>query len=131
MPGGQEAERLIFEGPACPVRNDLTQRQLAKRVGIHRRPIQAWEVGASYANAERLEALIRVLLELAGLSAGREADTAQPTRAPRRTTRSTCRPEAEIAKLLHLAEALMAHQAELAQSLHTPTAESNDLAVSE
>jgi uncharacterized membrane protein len=39
--------------------------------------------------------------------------------------------EAEIAKLLHLVEALMAHQAELAQSLRTTTAESNDLAVSE
>lgn len=39
--------------------------------------------------------------------------------------------EAEIAKLLHLVEALMAHQAELAQSLHTTTAESNELAVSE
>ena len=39
--------------------------------------------------------------------------------------------EAEIAKLLHLVEALMAHQGELAESLRTPTAESDDLPVSE
>jgi DNA-binding transcriptional regulator YiaG len=39
-------------------RSGLTQRQLADRLGIHRRSVQEWEVGAAYPNAEQLAALI-------------------------------------------------------------------------
>jgi WD40 repeat protein/transcriptional regulator with XRE-family HTH domain len=58
-------------------RSGLTQRQLADRVGIHRRSVQEWELGATYPSAERLEALIRALLEVGGLSAGHETEQAQ------------------------------------------------------
>jgi WD40 repeat protein/DNA-binding XRE family transcriptional regulator len=58
-------------------RSGLTQRQLAERVGIHRRTIQEWEFGASYPSAERLESLIGVLLAAGGLSSGCEAEEAQ------------------------------------------------------
>jgi WD40 repeat protein/transcriptional regulator with XRE-family HTH domain len=58
-------------------RSGLTQRQLADRLGIHRRSLQEWENGATYPSAERLEALIRVLLEAHGLTAGQEAAEAQ------------------------------------------------------
>jgi DNA-binding transcriptional regulator YiaG len=39
-------------------RSGVTQRQLADRLGIHRRSVQEWEVGAAYPNAEQLAALI-------------------------------------------------------------------------
>src|SRR5262252_3733825 len=54
-------------------RTGLTQRQLAERVGVHRRSVQEWEIGASYPSAERLQGLIRVLLEAGGLRPGHEA----------------------------------------------------------
>src|SRR5947209_10807977 len=54
-------------------RTGLTQRDLAARLGTSRRSIQDWESGAYYPTAERLQALILVLLESGGLTAGREA----------------------------------------------------------
>ena len=53
-------------------RSGLTQRQLAERLGVHRRSVQEWEIGASYPGAERLKELIRVLLEAHTLTPGRE-----------------------------------------------------------
>src|SRR5947209_4066829 len=53
-------------------RTGLTQRDLAARLGTSRRSIQDWESGAYHPNAERLQALILVLLESGGLTAGRE-----------------------------------------------------------
>jgi WD40 repeat protein/transcriptional regulator with XRE-family HTH domain len=58
-------------------RTGLTQHQLAERVGVHWRSIQDWENGAKFPGAERLAALVRVLLETRGLTAGREAAEAQ------------------------------------------------------
>ena len=58
-------------------RSGLTQRQLAERVGVHMRCAQQWEAGINYPTAERLEALIKVLLETGGLSAGHELEEAQ------------------------------------------------------
>jgi transcriptional regulator with XRE-family HTH domain len=58
-------------------RSGLTQHQLADRVGVNRRSVQEWENGANYPGADRLEALIRVLLEAHGLEAGHEAGEAQ------------------------------------------------------
>ena len=58
-------------------RSGLTQRQVADRLGAHRRSVQEWENGSTYPSAERLEALIRVLLEAHGLTAGEEAVEAQ------------------------------------------------------
>ena len=57
-------------------RTGLTQAQLAERLGIHRRSVQDWEAGVNYPSAERLQALVRVLLEAGGLSAGQEANEA-------------------------------------------------------
>jgi transcriptional regulator with XRE-family HTH domain len=54
-------------------RTGLTQRDLAARLGTTRRSIQDWESGAYHPSAERLQALIQVLLELGGLTPGREA----------------------------------------------------------
>ena len=53
-------------------RSGLTQRALAERVGVHRRSVQEWEIGVTYPSAERLEALLRVLLEAGGLTAGQQ-----------------------------------------------------------
>ena len=58
-------------------RSDLTQRQLAERLTIHRRSAQEWENGATYLSAERLEALIGALLVAGGLTPGQEAAEAQ------------------------------------------------------
>ncbi|MBV9173599.1 MAG: helix-turn-helix domain-containing protein, partial [Chloroflexi bacterium] len=58
-------------------RSRLTQRQLAGRLGIHSRSVQQWEAGANYPSTERLEGLIRALLEAGGLTAGHEAAEAQ------------------------------------------------------
>src|SRR2546421_11245201 len=53
-------------------RTGLTQRDLATRLGTSRRSVQDWESGAYYPSAERLQALILVLLESGGLTVGRE-----------------------------------------------------------
>jgi WD40 repeat protein/transcriptional regulator with XRE-family HTH domain len=58
-------------------RTGLTQRDLAARAGVHHRSVQDWEAGLSYPSAERLRALIRVLLEAGGLTVGREAAEAR------------------------------------------------------
>src|SRR5438128_7199742 len=58
-------------------RTGLTQRELAARVGVNRRTLQGWEVGVTYPSTERLQALIRVLLEAGGLSVGHEREEAQ------------------------------------------------------
>ncbi|MCL4299146.1 MAG: helix-turn-helix domain-containing protein [Anaerolineae bacterium] len=58
-------------------RTGLTQRDLAARLGAGRRTIQGWEAGLNHPSAERLQALIRVLLEAGGLTAGREAVEAE------------------------------------------------------
>ena len=54
-------------------RTGLIQRDLAVRVGVSLRSVQDWEAGVKYPTAERLEALIRALLEAGGLTMGREA----------------------------------------------------------
>jgi WD40 repeat protein/transcriptional regulator with XRE-family HTH domain len=58
-------------------RSRLTQRELAARVGAHRRTVQDWEAGANYPTAGMLQTLIGVLLDAGGLSAGREAEEAE------------------------------------------------------
>src|SRR5438105_12753947 len=54
-------------------RTGLTQRELAARLGTSRRAVQDWESGVYYPSAERLQALIVVLVESGGLTVGREA----------------------------------------------------------
>jgi WD40 repeat protein/transcriptional regulator with XRE-family HTH domain len=54
-------------------RTGLTQRDLAARMGAGRRTVQDWEAGVNYPSAERLQALILVLLKAGGLTVGREA----------------------------------------------------------
>ena len=58
-------------------RTGLIQRDLASRVGVSRNALQDWESGINFPTAERLQALIRVLLDAGGLTAGREAAEAR------------------------------------------------------
>jgi WD40 repeat protein/transcriptional regulator with XRE-family HTH domain len=58
-------------------RTGLTQRGLAARAGVSTRSVQDWESGVSYPSAEGLRRLIAALLEVGGLSAGREAEEAR------------------------------------------------------
>src|SRR5438874_1305992 len=58
-------------------RTGLTQRELAARMGSSRRTLQDWESGVNYPTADRLQALIRVLLDAGGLTVGRETAEAQ------------------------------------------------------
>jgi DNA-binding XRE family transcriptional regulator len=44
-------------------RTGLTQRDFATRAGVLRNSVQDWESGLSYPTAERLQRLIRALLE--------------------------------------------------------------------
>ncbi|HKB49729.1 MAG TPA: NACHT domain-containing protein, partial [Ktedonobacterales bacterium] len=55
-------------------RTGLTQRELAIRMGAGRRTVQDWEAGVKYPSAERLQALIVVLLAAGGLTAGDERE---------------------------------------------------------
>lgn len=54
-------------------RTGLIQRELAVRACVSMRSVQDWESGLTLPTAERLQALIRALLEAGGLTAGREA----------------------------------------------------------
>ena len=55
----------------------LTLDQLAVRSGMSRRTVQDWESGRTYPSAERLQALIAVLLAAGGLSGGGVAEEAE------------------------------------------------------
>jgi transcriptional regulator with XRE-family HTH domain len=57
-------------------RTRLTQRQLAVRLGVTARSIQAWEAGESYPSTASLQALISVYLDEGVFSAGSEAAAA-------------------------------------------------------
>ena len=54
-------------------RTGLSQRDLAARLGAGRRTVQEWEAGLSHPSAERLQALVEVLLKARSLTVGREA----------------------------------------------------------
>ncbi|MBV9582568.1 MAG: helix-turn-helix domain-containing protein, partial [Chloroflexi bacterium] len=58
-------------------RTGLVQRDLAMRAGVSRRSLQDWEAGLSLPGAERLQALIRALLESGGLTRGQEQSEAR------------------------------------------------------
>ena len=58
-------------------RSGLSQRQLADRIGINRRSLQEWEIGAAHPTGVRLEVLLRVLLEAHGLTPSQEVAEAQ------------------------------------------------------
>src|SRR5262249_30248815 len=53
-------------------RTGLVQRELAMRAGISRRSVQDWETGLTLPTVDRLQALIRALLETGGLTRGQE-----------------------------------------------------------
>src|SRR5215831_16344910 len=57
-------------------RTGLTQPELAARAGVSLRAVQAWEAGSKFPTAERLQALLRVLFEAGGLTAGHERSEA-------------------------------------------------------
>src|ERR1051326_9379438 len=57
-------------------RSGLSQRDLAARLGVGRRTVQDWEAGIKHPTAERLQTLIRVLLEAGALTTDREAEEA-------------------------------------------------------
>ena len=58
-------------------RTGLIQRDLAVRAGVSRGAVQDWEAGLNHPTAERLQALIRVLFEAGGLTAGQEESEAR------------------------------------------------------
>ena len=58
-------------------RTGLIQRDLAARAGVSRGAVQDWEAGLNYPTTERLQTLIQVLLEVGGLTLGREAAEAR------------------------------------------------------
>src|SRR3954451_7961334 len=58
-------------------RTGLIQRDLAARAGVSVRSVQDWEAGVSLPTAERLQALIRGLLESGGLTKGQETREAR------------------------------------------------------
>jgi DNA-binding XRE family transcriptional regulator len=53
-------------------RTGLIQRDLAVRAGVSLRSVQDWESGVTLPTAERLQALVRTLLEEHGLTPGHE-----------------------------------------------------------
>src|SRR6188474_1816923 len=58
-------------------RTGLIQRELAKRAGVSLRSVQEWEAGDKFPTAERLQALVDVLLDAGGFTKGREEDEAR------------------------------------------------------
>jgi WD40 repeat protein/transcriptional regulator with XRE-family HTH domain len=58
-------------------RTGLVQRELAARAGVSRRSMQDWEAGVALPTAERLQALIRALLEAGSLTTGQETREAR------------------------------------------------------
>jgi WD40 repeat protein/transcriptional regulator with XRE-family HTH domain len=73
-------------------RTGLIQRELAQRAGVSLRSVQEWEAGDKFPTAERLRAIIEVLLDAAGFTNGhaeaeaRELWTAAEREAPRMRT---------------------------------------------
>src|SRR5437762_226908 len=63
---------LLYRG-----RTGLTQRDLAARLGVHVRSVQAWEGGISYPDAAHLQALLAAYLAAGGLDARQELAQAQ------------------------------------------------------
>lgn len=55
----------------------LTQRELADRVGVHVRSVQAWEAGVSYPGVESLRNLIAAYLAVGAFNADREVAEAR------------------------------------------------------
>ena len=53
-------------------RTGLTQRDVAARLGVHVRSVQAWEGGISCLDAAHLRALLAAYLTAGGLDAGQE-----------------------------------------------------------
>jgi WD40 repeat protein/transcriptional regulator with XRE-family HTH domain len=58
-------------------RTNLTQQQLASRLGVSTRTIQYWETGISYPAGSHLKGLIATFLELGAFTPGRELEQAQ------------------------------------------------------
>src|SRR5918912_3981415 len=58
-------------------RTGLIQRDLAARVGVSERSVQDWEAGLKFPSDQRLQALIRALLEAGALTSGRELSEAR------------------------------------------------------
>src|SRR5262245_50876789 len=57
-------------------RAGLGQRELAARLGVSTRAVQAWEAGVSYPSAASLQRLLALYAEQGTLTAGREAEEA-------------------------------------------------------
>jgi WD40 repeat protein/transcriptional regulator with XRE-family HTH domain len=67
-------ERSPFRGLLLRhrTRTGLIQRVLAARIGVSLRSVQDWETGLTYPTVERLQALVRALLDAGGFTLGRE-----------------------------------------------------------
>src|SRR5215471_16363311 len=58
-------------------RTGLIQRVLATRIGVSLRSVQDWEAGVTYPTGERLQALVRALLDTGAFTLGREGPEAR------------------------------------------------------
>src|SRR5215470_16689066 len=58
-------------------RTGLIQRVLAARIGVSLRSVQDWEAGLTFPTGERLEALLRTLLDAGGFALGHEGPEAR------------------------------------------------------
>jgi len=58
-------------------RTGLIQRDLAARAGVSLRSVQDWEAGVTLPRAERLQGLVRALLEAGGFTPGQESSEAR------------------------------------------------------
>jgi transcriptional regulator with XRE-family HTH domain len=58
-------------------RTELTQSQLADRIGVVRRTVQDWESGVNYPRAGCLQGLIDAIVSAGGLGAEQEAAEAE------------------------------------------------------
>src|SRR5215213_6465237 len=70
-PGDFRGRILALRGRA-----GLGQRELAARLGVSERAVQAWEAGASVPSAARLQRLLALYAAHGAFAAGREAEEA-------------------------------------------------------
>jgi transcriptional regulator with XRE-family HTH domain len=78
VPPASDGSGESFRGLVLQLRGriGLTQRELARQLGVHLRSLQGWELGTTYPGVASLKALIAAGLQGGGFTAGREAEEA-------------------------------------------------------
>lgn len=85
MPPADDTTGESFRGLVLRLRGrtGLTQRELARQVGVNVNAVQAWEAGDYYPGAARLKALIAACLQAGAFTVG-SPSTDSSTRWPSR-----------------------------------------------